>query len=105
MAKRSRDLTPFAERLRDLRAKAELSTRDLDRIAGLSAGHTYLLEGGQGRENKRVSAEVALAVAHVFGVRIEWLINGEGDAPSARHVRLAVARASETPRPRTGTEG
>jgi transcriptional regulator with XRE-family HTH domain len=97
-------MTPLAERLRDLRAKAEISTRDLDRLAGLSPGHTYLLESGAGR-GSRVSADVALALAYVFGVELEWLINGKGEAPTQRQVRGAVNRASANPRPRTGTEG
>lgn len=41
----------------------------------------------------RVSVDTASALARLFGVTLDWLVSGDGRAPSARVVRAAVEKA------------
>lgn len=93
----------FSERLKQVRALAPpgTSARTVDRLAGLTPGHTSLIEGGL---RLNVEARTAEALARVFGVSLDWLISGIGDAPSARRVRAALSKALEA-ESSTGTDG
>lgn len=76
-------------RIREARELAGISARELDRLAGLSENHTSLLESVV----RDVRAETAVAVARTLGVSLDWLLVGEGKAPSERSVRAAVEAA------------
>ncbi len=88
-------MSSLSTRLRDARSLTSLGTRELDRLAGLTEGHTSAIETGT-RPN--VEARTAAALARVLGVTLDWLIEGTGKAPSLRAVRAAVevARSSKT---------
>lgn len=79
----------MAARLRWARDVAGLAGRDLDKLAGLTPGHTASIEAGR-RANPRVGT--VLALARVLGVTCDWLIDGSGAAPSR-----AVLRALTKP--------
>lgn len=63
----------LAERLRWARERQGLMRNALDEKAGLSEGHTALIERGE-RENPSVDTVSKLAVA--LGVDLGWLVNG-----------------------------
>lgn len=67
-----------------------LSTRELDRLAGLTPGHTSAIETG-GRPN--VEVRTAGALAGVLGVSLDWLVWGNGRGPSGRAVGSSVEHA------------
>jgi transcriptional regulator with XRE-family HTH domain len=96
MAKR---LSSFADRLGFARELSGMSARGLDRLAGLRAGHTALIEAGR-RPN--VETRTAEGLARALGLSLDWLVMGVGDMPRAEDVARAVARAE---RKRTGTDG
>lgn len=79
-------------RLRQARGLVEtLSTRELDRLAGLAVGHTHQIESGA---KPRIETRTAESLAKVLGLSLDWLISGdERKAPSSRVVRAAVEAA------------
>lgn len=84
------------------RELADLTPRGLSVLAGLDPTHVRLIEGGD-RPDPRSST--VLAIAQTLGVTVEWLLTGEGDAPTADHVRAVVERArTEARLALTGTE-
>lgn len=79
------------QRIRELRELAGLSAKGLDSLAGLTPGHTRLIET---RARDKVSAHSIVAIARVLGTNAEWLIAGDDDArPTARKIRAAVEAA------------
>ena len=88
----------LSEHVRMARALSGISARELDRLANLAEGHTSLIENGS-RPN--VEARTAAAIAQVLGVSLDWLVSGEGKAPTERGVKAAVeaARAKSSPKP------
>lgn len=71
----------FGDRLASARlAKGIASARELDRLAHIAEGYTSLLESGY---RKMPGARIALRLAEALGVSVEWLVNGDGDEPSA----------------------
>lgn len=77
-----------------------LSTRELDRLAGLTQGHVSAIENGT---RPRVELRTAEAIATVLGISLDWLSSGDGKVPSTRSVRAAVevARAARSDRDRS----
>jgi len=89
-------LTSFGARVRHLRQQVEgLACAELDRLAGLHRGHVWQIESGS-RENPE--RDTVRGLARVLGCTSGWLLEGEGDAPSADVVSAAVgeARKAET---------
>lgn len=90
MAHRTKDRTPFGERLFEARSFAKLSQKDLADAVDLSQNNISHLEiHGQGSPKV---AEMALAC----GVRVAWLSRGDGemleaDTSGALHVAEALA--------------
>lgn len=74
----------LAERLSAARARTGLSAKALDREAGLTEGHTTLIESGR-RPN--IEAGTAAKLALALDISIDWLVTGKGRGPD-------VARAS-----------
>lgn len=72
------------------RKLAGLSSREVDRLAGLTLGHAHLIESGR---RPRIEVETAQGLARVFGTSIDWLASGLGTAPSEQQIADAVSRA------------
>lgn len=100
MAKRGQ-AERICERLRAARELAGISCRTLDALAGITPGHTSAIEAGR-RGNPE--SRTAIALAHALGLTIDWLLLGDGDAPTEMGVRAAVAKATRAHQ-RTGTTG
>lgn len=77
-------------RVRELRLIAGITTRELDRLAGLVQGHASAIETGT-RTN--VESRTAIGLSNALGASLDWLLKGEGKAPSPSAVRRAVAAA------------
>jgi transcriptional regulator with XRE-family HTH domain len=77
----------LSERLGRLRSRAGLGNRELDRAAGISAGHSWLIENGQ-RPNPELKTITALANA--LGSSIGWLASGEGQEPTDEQIAAAA---------------
>lgn len=95
----------IGSRLRTVRKKAELSTKELDRLAGLTAGHTWAVENSKSGNADTVTLD---KIAAVLGLSLDYLVRGEGREPGAAKVRAAIetARASlASNHRRTGTIG
>jgi len=79
----------LGERLRSARLLAGISTKEVDRLAGTTPGHTWWIESSKG------GTEVGTVdkVTKVLGVSLDYLIRGEGPKPSAKQIRAAVEAA------------
>ncbi len=90
----------FGARVARLRDLADLERPDAAMLAGLHRNVLYKAETS-GLDNPE--ANTARAVARLFGVSLDWLLTGEGEAPDADTVRAAVeaarARAAATATP------
>ncbi len=83
-------------RLKYLRTlvKPEMKARRLDRLVrGRPNGSTYtsLVEADK---RPHIGTELASKYAAFFGCSLDWLVRGEGRAPSVSAVQRAVARAT-----------
>lgn len=67
----------IGDRVRAAREAAHISARALDRKAGLTEGHTSLIEAGR---NLEVGTAAKLAVA--LGVSLDWLVFGSEVKPT-----------------------
>jgi transcriptional regulator with XRE-family HTH domain len=92
----------LAKRLQELRGIAgNIPASHVDELAGLTRGHTLTIERNpDGSPNSRT----ALRLCDVFGVSLDWLVDGRGDAPSDDDVRKAVAAAIARAASSTGTD-
>lgn len=87
---------PIGERVRQARRLVEgLTAAELSSLIGVSAGYIALLEAGT-RSNP--GSDIVTRLARVLGCSAGWLLTGEGQAPEAPEVRVAVARAREAHR-------
>jgi len=89
MTKRAQS-NQVGERIQKLRERAELSARELCRLAAISEGHVALIESGHVRH---VGGDTVLKIARVLGTSADWLLSGEGREPSDSAIRSAVAAA------------
>jgi transcriptional regulator with XRE-family HTH domain len=80
----------IGKRLRKARKLAQISARELDRLAGRTPGHAGLIEHRPGAD---VMAGTVLAYADVLGLSLDWLIAGRGAEPIAARVQAAVVEA------------
>ncbi len=80
----------LADRLAWARRAAGLSQRRLSALAGLTGRHVCSLEDGRLKGNLR--ATTAGALARVLGIRVGWLVFGEGVRPSAKRIAKAAAK-------------
>jgi len=79
-----------SERLSYLRGLGGISNRELDRISGLSRGHSWSIERG-GRPS--VELKTVQAIAAAMGSSVGWLASGEGEPPTEEVVLAAIERA------------
>lgn len=83
-------LDTVGSRLEDLCHRAGLSFRGADDLARRTPGHCQAIVRGTIRAAEAVTL---LAYARVLGASLDWLISGEGTAPSDDAVRAAVELA------------
>jgi len=81
----------IAERIRWARSIAGLSSRKLDKAAGLRPGHVSMIES---RDAHNLDTETATKLSHALGVSLDWLVNGDGREPSERALRAVGERAA-----------
>lgn len=69
-------MTPstIGARIRQVREKAGIGSKELDGLADLSPGHTAMIEG---RKGKGIDATTALKIANALGIDLSWLITGK----------------------------
>jgi transcriptional regulator with XRE-family HTH domain len=83
-------MTPFAQRLMQLRLHAGLTPKQLSILAGLSKTLVRTLEE---KDRPSPAATTAVKLARTLGTTAEWLVEGDGPGPTPAGVREAVARA------------
>lgn len=84
----------LADRLQHALTLADISARELDRLAGATPGHfAVILDRLRKRPDADVETGTAEAYARVLGVSLDWLISGTGREPRERAVRAAVEAA------------
>lgn len=79
-------------RLQALRAMADVSGAELDRLTHTQNGRTATIEMRSERGGG-ISTKTAILLSEVFGVGIEYLCGGKGEEPNVDAVRASVARA------------
>jgi transcriptional regulator with XRE-family HTH domain len=79
---------PLAERLSWSREQARLSKAELEALAGLPPTSVHYIERG-----RSPSAEALQRIAAVLGASTNWLLSGEGQAPTPEAIVLAVLAA------------
>lgn len=84
------------EYIRDL---AGVSAREFDRLSGLAEGHTRLIETGK---RPRLEVDTVRGIARATGCSLDWLVNGTGDAPTAKQIRAAMLRTRSASAPESG---
>lgn len=81
--------------LKAAREAAGLKARELDRLAGITEGHTSFIENGK---IANPSTDTARALAHVLGLSLDYLLSGVGSPPTEGEIRTAVASAQRRKR-------
>lgn len=66
------------------------SFREIDRLTGLSLGHTQQIVAGDVRDP---GGATLTRIASTIGCTAGWIVAGEGRAPTARGVTAAIAEA------------
>lgn len=85
-----RNAEEIASRLKGARQLClGLSTRELDRLAGTSEGHASYVESGKGGTETTTLDKLAGAL----GLTLDYLVRGDGKAPTAESVSAAVDRS------------
>lgn len=80
----------IGDRIRAYRDLAGISSKELDRLAGLSPGATWAAERSD-KDNPHT--KTARGIARVLGLSLDHLVNGTGAPPTEEQVRAAVATA------------
>ena len=80
----------MATRIRDVREMVGLAATELSTLAGLSHGALPHFERGDVSEMKFSSIS---SIATVLGARVEFLMTGEGEAPTKASALAAVEEA------------
>jgi len=81
-----------------------MSTKELDALADLKTPTVHRIE----HDDRMPGADSVLRIARVLGVTVEWLVDGEGEPPTAGSVGRIVAELrdgrNDALKP-TGSEG
>lgn len=72
------------QRLEGLRKAMGLSAREVDRLAGLTSGHTRVLEQ---QAECRAQVNTLESIARALSVEPAWLVFGTGDGPDFEALR------------------
>ena len=96
----------IGQRVRALRGTT-ISTKEVDKLAGLTAGVTWSLEDS---DSNNAQTKTLTPIAEIFGVSLDYLIRGDGLEPSREELDAAIALAraryeSRRGRKATGTDG
>lgn len=78
------------QRLRAAREAAGISAKELDRLAGITEGHSSTIEKS---ETGNAESKTLDRVAAVLGLSLDYLIRGDGKPPSALEIQKALAVA------------
>ena len=81
--------TPLGTRLSYARMLLGISAKKLDVLAGITVGHTAMIESGHVSENLKVATATKLAKA--LGTTLEWLVSGTGQGPKAKDEERGAA--------------
>lgn len=105
------DTTPetFGDRVATLHAElntddTKITCAEVDRAAGLTRGHTWQIEEGAEALRRGVAspwegaatnpkADTVRKLARVLGCSVGYLLEGEGERPTAETIRAAYAAA------------
>lgn len=91
----------LGKRLRLARDLGKLSQRELARRAGLgSERHVGLIEEG---ERPNVTTDTAEKLCRALGLSLDWLLRGEGEAPTEASVSEAMSRHPDPKAPPAST--
>ena len=80
------------ERIRAARAMAGISTKDLDRLAGLKPGVSWAVENSATGNSETKTVD---KIAKVLGLSLDYIVRGDGKPPTANKVKAAVDAARE----------
>lgn len=83
--------TTLASRLTALRKAADISQRELARLAGVSPSYPFHIET---EKVHQIGVEIAGKLARVLGCSVEHLLLGIGEPPDAGAVRQAADAAA-----------
>lgn len=89
-------MSELVDRIVAMRKAANLGNKELDRLAGITAGHSWLIENADKKDGKRknnLAASTVAKLAELFGCTLDYLVSGKGEPPSAEEIALAVERA------------
>jgi transcriptional regulator with XRE-family HTH domain len=86
----------IGEKLKAARELGNISSRELDRLAGLREGVSWKVESSK---TGNVETKTLAAQARVLGLDLEYLVNDAGTKPTRDSVQAAIARA-RNPAPR-----
>lgn len=68
-----------------------LDRSEMSALATLTQCHVGMIIRG---DVKEPSAATLIKIAHTFGTSLEWLMTGEGEAPTRQSVLLAIRAAT-----------
>lgn len=69
---------------------AGCSAREVDRLAGLTPGHSLLVASGR---KLNANSHTLAALGVVLGISLDWLVLSRGEPPTAAQIQAAVQRA------------
>lgn len=78
------------ERIKAARTLAGISTKDLDRLAGLKEGVCWAVENSATGNSETRTVD---KIAKVLGLSLDYVIRGDGKPPTANKVKAAVEAA------------
>jgi len=81
------------DRIKRLRELAGLSPRGLGKLATLAGTGIWNIEHGK---NGNPTLDTLQDIADVFGVRVSYLTDGEGDEPTPEQLAVAISASRET---------
>ena len=85
-------VTTVTARIMDLRKRARLSARAVDRLARLGEGVAAKLERRAGH-GLNLQAETIVALCTLYGCSADWLLFGQGIAPDEEDLTRSIASA------------
>jgi len=92
--------TPFAHKVRQIKARFGYNTSELARIIGLNQQTLQRIESGQ---TTNINVEIAVALREKCGVSYSWFLSGEGpmlesenDQPTINRLREEIESKNRT---------
>lgn len=89
-------MSDVIERLVALRKAAGVGNRELDRLAGITEGHSWLIEHRKKpATTNNLSANTLAKLADALGCSLDYLASGKGEPPTDDEIAAAVGRCRE----------